>query len=113
MPRRQRAGDSRHHVVQVRLPAIRLRQLLRNSPDMTQGRTNVGAEPHQLVFGRVHGREIQRGLSGMFDGSPNTGEKKSRLVMASILTPGLAARQYHDHQLYTSATASPCEEGRR
>ena len=94
------AGDSLHHVVQERLPAIRLRQLLRNCPDMTQSRTDIGDELHQLVFCGVHRREIQRCLSGMFDRSADTGEKQcARLVMASILTPGLAARQYQLHQL--------------
>lgn len=43
---------------------------------MTQGRTDIGDECDQLVFGGVHGREIQRGLSGMFDGSTHTSEQE-------------------------------------
>ena len=41
VPRRQWAGDSRHHIVQESPPAVCQRQLLRNSPDMTQGRTDI------------------------------------------------------------------------
>ena len=69
----QADGVFRMTVVQRR---GRLRQLLRNCPHMTQGRADIGDEREQLVFCGVHWREVQRGLSGMFDGSPNTGEQK-------------------------------------
>ena len=76
IPRRQGAGDSLHHVVQERFPSIRLRQLLRNSPDMTQSRTDIGDEPEQFVFCCVHWREIKRGLPCMFDRSANASEQQ-------------------------------------
>ena len=43
---------------------------------MAERRTDIGYELKQLVFGSVHGREIHRGLSGVFDRPPHTREQE-------------------------------------
>ncbi len=66
---------------------------------MTQSLANIDDEREQLFLGSMHGRQIQRCLSCMFDRSPKLVSNIARLVMASMRAPGLAARPYHDHQL--------------
>ncbi len=84
-PRWQGAGDFCYDIVQERLPTVCPRQLLRNSPYMTQSRSDIDHERDQFVLGSMHGCQIQRCLPGMLDSAPI---KPGRALAALCSLPG-------------------------
>ena len=71
---RSAGDDFGHDVVQQGLPPVCRRGLLRNSSHMAQGRSDVGDQHHQGCPGRVHRRQVERCLAGMF-GRPAHGRQ--------------------------------------